>query len=149
MATEKKQNAYQIFVNAKVAEFKGMDEHKDKKYMEIRQLANVEWRKENPADPSKPVRKPRAKKEPETAGAAGATKPARGAKAAEKAEKAAAKAEKAAKKAARPARPPSAYIQFISKVLPEIKAANPTVPQKELMGMAAAKWRAQNEAPSA
>lgn len=136
-------NAYQSFINQKVAELKLLDEHKGKKYMEIRQVANEEWRKDHPADPNKPPRKPRVKKE----GGEGETKPraAKGAKAAEKAEKAAKKAEKAAKKAARPARPPSAYIQFVSKVLPEIKAANPEVPQKELMSMAAAKWREEKD----
>lgn len=141
MATEKKVNAYQMFVNAKVAELKVMEEHKAKKYMEIRQIANEEWRKEHPVDPSKPVRKPRVKKEKE----AGATEPKTGTKAAEKAAKKAEKAEKAAKKAARPARPPSAYIQFVSKTLPEIKAANPTVPQKDLMRMAAAQWKVHKE----
>ena len=132
-----------MFVKDKIAELKLDDDHKDKKYMELRQLANVEWRKDHPADPNKAPRKPRVKQE--TGDDAEPAKPraAKGAKAAEKATKAAVKAEKAAKKAARPARPPSAYIQFISKVLPEIKLANPEVPQKELMGMAAAKWREQ------
>ena len=37
-------NAYQAFVNSKVAELKVLDEHKDKKYMEIRKIANEEWR---------------------------------------------------------------------------------------------------------
>jgi len=139
MSTEKKPTEYQVFVKDKIAELKLVDDHKDKKYMELRQLANVEWRKDHPADPNKAPRKPRVKQE---AGDEPAKPRAvKGAKAAEKATKAAAKAEKAAKKAARPARPPSAYILFISKVLPEIKAANPEVPQKELMGMAAAKWR--------
>ncbi len=143
MATEKKLNAYQLFVNAKVAELKTVDEHKDKKYMEIRKIANEEWRKDHPVDPSKPVRKPRVKKE---AGDEPAKPRApKGGKAAEKAEKAAKTADKAAKKAARPARPPSAYIQFVSKMLPEIKVANPSVPQKELMSMVAAKWREEKE----
>ena len=137
-------NAYQAFVNSKVAELKVLDEHKDKKYMEIRKIANEEWRKDHPADPNKPARKPRVKKDPAEGGEA-KPRAAKGAKAAEKADKAAKKAEKAAKKAARPARPPSAYIQFVSKVLPEIKAANPTVPQKDLMSMAAAKWREEKE----
>jgi len=143
MATEKKQNAYQLFINSKVAELKLMDEHKDKKYMEIRKVANEEWRKINPVDPSKPQRKPRVKKDATD----DEKKPraVKGAKAAEKAERLAKRAEKEAKKAARPVRPPSAYIQFISKTLPEIKLANPTVPQKELMSMAAAKWREHKE----
>lgn len=141
MATEKKPTEYQMFVKDKIAELKLVDDHKDKKYMELRQLANVEWRKDHPADPNKAPRKPRVKKEAGIGGAGAEPRAAKGVKAAEKATKAAAKAEKAAKKAARPARPPSAYIQFISKVLPEIKAENPNVPQKELMGMAAAKWR--------
>jgi phage protein D len=143
MATEKKQNAYQLFINSKVVELKLMDEHKDKKYMEIRKVANEEWRKINPVDPSKPQRKPRVKKDATD----DEKKPraVKGAKAAEKAERLAKRAEKEAKKAARPVRPPSAYIQFISKTLPEIKLANPTVPQKELMSMAAAKWREHKE----
>ena len=151
MAATKTLNAYQQFVNATVAELKLLDEHKDKKYMQIRQIANEMWRAEHPVDPSKPVRKPRAKKEPADADAAadgeGKVKKARApTKAAtEKAEKAAAKAAKAAKKADRPARAPSAYIVFISKTLPELKAENPTVPQKELMGMAAAKWKIHKE----
>ena len=142
MATEKKQNAYQLFINAKVAELKLIDEHKDKKYMEIRKVANEEWRLLNPVDPSKPVRKPRVKKDEADEKKPRAVK---GAKAAEKADRLAKRAEKEAKKAARPVRPPSAYIQFISKTLPEIKLANPTVPQKELMSMAAAKWREHKE----
>jgi len=143
MATEKKLNAYQLFINAKVAELKLMDEHKDKKYMEIRKVANEEWRVMNPADPNKPARKPRVKKDATD----DEKKPraVKGAKAAEKAERLAKRAEKEAKKAARPVRPPSAYIQFISKTLPEIKLANPTVPQKELMSMAAAQWREHKE----
>ena len=148
MATEKKLNAYQLFVNEKVAELKQLDEHKDKKYMDIRKLANEEWRKINPVDPSKPVRKPRVKKEEVGGEGQKAPRAPKGSKAAEKAERAAKKAEKDAKKASRPARPPSAYIQFISKTLPEIKLANPTVPQKELMSLAAAKWREQKTSPA-
>jgi len=147
MATQKKLNAYQLFVNEKVAELKQLDEHKDKKYMEIRKVANEEWRKINPADPNKPERKPRVKKEVGGEGQKAPRAP-KGSKAAEKAERAAKKAEKDAKKASRPARSPSAYIQFISKTLPEIKLANPSVPQKELMSMAAAKWREQKESPA-
>ena len=145
MAAEKKLNEYQLFINDKVAHLKTLDEHKDKKYMEIRKIANEEWRKDHPVDPNKPARKPRVKKETVDGGEGAKPRAAKGTKSAEKADKAAKKAEKAAKKAARPARPPSAYIQFISKVLPEIKAANPTVAQKDLMSMAAAKWREEKE----
>ena len=153
MATQKKLNAYQLFVNEKVAELKALDEHKDKKYMEIRKLANEEWRKDHPVDPNKPPRKPRVKKvagavavasanaSTDESGGAAPAKKVRGAKAAEKAAKAEKKAEKAAKKAAKPVRAPSAYIQFISKILPEIKAENPTLKQKEIMSLAAKKWQ--------
>ena len=149
MATDKKLNDYQLFINDKVALLKVMDEHKDKKYMEIRKIANDEWRIEHPVDPNKPIAKPRVKKEGATAkpritakvAAKAVLKDMKDAAIAKKAAAKAAKDAKASAKADKPKRPQSDYIIFISKILPEIKIANPTLAQKELMSMAAAKWQ--------
>ena len=109
-------NAYQLFINAKVAEIKVLEENAGLKYMELRAIANNAWRVDHPVDPSKPPRKPREKKEKEP------KEP---------------KAEKVK-------RAPTAYNLFISAVLRDLKkeyegAATKPI-QTELMKLAAQKW---------
>jgi len=121
---KKAPNAYQVFVNTKVAELKVVAAHAGKKYMELRALANVEWRILHPVDESKPrpVRKPRTKKAKSDA--------------------------VAIPKKDKVKRAPSAYNKFISGALAELKAelaAKPTATkpdQKDMMKLAAGKWQA-------
>jgi len=125
-------NEYQLFVNDTVAELKTDEENDGKKYMELRALANIAWRVLHPIDPTKAPRKPRAK--------------------AAKGEPAAAKGEKQPKgepKAIKVKRAPTAYNMFISCALKELKdeyAGMVDKPnQRDMMSLAAGKWRAYKE----
>jgi len=129
-------NEYQSFINAKVAELKVIESNKDKKYMELRAVANTEWKVLHPKEETvassgdKPKRqyKPREKKE--------------------KAPKASATegAKEKPKKEPKVKREPSAYNLFIKGALAEIKAELASKPdaakpdQKEIMKLAALKW---------
>lgn len=135
-------NEYQKFINECVARLKTEADHQGKKYMELRAVANAEWRKDHPVDETKvKATKPRAprkkkdKKEKKEKAAAAAD-------GAEEATSADAKKEKKVKVK----RAPSAYNMFISGVLTELKKeyeGKSTKPdQKELMKLAAERWRA-------
>jgi hypothetical protein len=111
-------NEYQVFINTTIAELKASGDNDSLKYMELRAIANTKWRELHPVDPEKAPRKPRVKKEKEP-------KPVKEAKA---------------------KRPPTAYNMFISAALIELKAehanADPKPSQKDMMKLAAEKWRA-------
>jgi hypothetical protein len=111
-------NEYQVFINTTVTELKESGDHDGLKYMELRAIANTKWRELHPVDPEKAPRKPRVKKEKEP-------KPIKEAKA---------------------KRAPTAYNMFISAALIELKAEHandePKPSQKDMMKLAAEKWRA-------
>ena len=160
VAVKKPLNAYQLFINEKVAELKPLEEYEGKKYMELRALANAEWRKIHPVDESKAARaprKPKAEKEPVGISEADSDS------ADEAQQPAAAKKRKSKKEpklnadgTPKAKRAPTPYNLFISAALLELKAEYADKPadqkpaQKELMKLAAAKWRefkAAAEAP--
>jgi hypothetical protein len=108
-------NEYQKFINEHVTKLKAEPGNADKKYMELRALANTEWRKDHPADETKAPRKPRTKKPNKDV-----------ASVAEGNDVAAPKEKKPKEK-----RKPSAYNMFISGALLELKAEFASKPASE------------------
>jgi len=137
-------NAYQLFINEKVAEIKPLTENTGKKYMELRALANAMWRTLHPVDESKP---PRAPRKPKVAKEPVGITDSDGEEAPAPVKKRRSKKEPKLNADGTPKakRAPTPYNMFVSAALKELKAEyadNPDKPpQKELMKLAAAKWR--------
>ena len=136
-------NAYQQFVNEKVNELKGLAANDGKKYMELRALANAEWRILHPAtavDENKPKRVYK-KKEKDSEGDEASTS----SESKTKKVKATKSSKDKEPKEPKEKRAPTAYNLFIKSAFAELneefkdKEHKPT--QTEMMKLAAERWR--------
>lgn len=135
----KKLNAYQQFVNETVNKLKVMPDHAGKKYMELRALANIEWRVLHPpssTDEGKPKRVYKKKEKVKTVDSDSEATGDDDATTKKKVKK---------DKEPREKREPTAYNIFVKSVFADINEEFKDKPEKpsqrEKMKIAAERWR--------